>query len=136
VDILRCLLLDFGADSRQIIDFFQLHDAKQACAMCLTIICTSSLVDGNVHEAALRAFFLYGGDPTMASFAPNAEPMSPPPTPHLDWSRNGSIADWSHNIRCKIYGVYDLYTFSSTSTIIDTATVTRKCAIQTRYQYL
>lgn len=96
VDLLRSLLLTQGADSREVGDFFALHRADHACAMCLIIMCASGAANTQAADAALRAFFVHGGDPQV---------FFPPLTPNvadanLDWSRNGSIADWTH-MRCK-----------------------------------
>uniref|UniRef100_A0A914UNX2 Nucleoporin Nup133/Nup155-like N-terminal domain-containing protein n=1 Tax=Plectus sambesii TaxID=2011161 RepID=A0A914UNX2_9BILA len=95
VDLLRSLLLTHGADSREVGDFFALHRADHACAMCLIIMCASGAVNTQAADAALRAFFVYGGDPQMffAPLTPNI------PDANLDWSRNGSIAEWTHHMR-------------------------------------
>ncbi|GAB6032748.1 hypothetical protein CHUAL_011616 [Chamberlinius hualienensis] len=66
VDQLRQLILDSrGVDSDVVRSFFTLHQEEQACAMCLILACSPVPQDKQVSEWAVRALFLYGGEPVL-----------------------------------------------------------------------
>ena len=93
VDQLRELLLKAGnAHSVLVKRFFQLNSPNQACATALMLACSKAAVDVHVSVLAADAFFLYGGEtsiaPTSAAAVATLAPttlgpatMSPPMTP-------------------------------------------------------
>ena len=91
VDQLRELLLKAGsAHSVLVKRFFQLNSPSQACATSLMLACSKSAVDVHVSALAADAFFLYGGETTIApssaaggaTLAPTTiGPMTTPMTP-------------------------------------------------------
>lgn len=66
VDVLRQLLVDcHGPDNDAVRSFFMIQKEDQACATTLILACLESLQNVEVAEWATRAFFLYGGEPTL-----------------------------------------------------------------------
>ncbi|KAB0800462.1 hypothetical protein PPYR_06202 [Photinus pyralis] len=96
VDLLRQLLTDCqGPENDAVKAFFAIEKEDQACATSLILACLESMQNMEVSEWATRAFFLYGGEPKIAtvpafmqttssphqtSFFPNI--MSTPIHPH------------------------------------------------------
>jgi len=77
VDQLRELLLKAGsAHSVLVKRFFQLNSPGQACATALMLACSKTAVDVHVSALAADAFFLYGGETTIAPSAV-ATPLAP-----------------------------------------------------------
>ncbi|XP_046658271.1 nuclear pore complex protein Nup155 [Homalodisca vitripennis] len=75
VDVLSQLLQQYnGPESDVVKAYFQSQTEDQACATCLLLACDLSVHNTQLAEWATRAFFLYGGEPKVAS----AQVLSPP----------------------------------------------------------
>eukprot|EP00096_Caligus_rogercresseyi_P005390 TRINITY_DN2077_c0_g1_i1.p1 TRINITY_DN2077_c0_g1~~TRINITY_DN2077_c0_g1_i1.p1 ORF type:complete len:1265 (-),score=396.32 TRINITY_DN2077_c0_g1_i1:325-4119(-) len=77
MDHLKQLLIDHGEDSEIVKGFFTLHGEAQASATALILACsTESVVNIRVSEMAVRAFFLFGGEPRFV-FAQQQQQQMP-----------------------------------------------------------
>ncbi|KAF5276078.1 hypothetical protein FQA39_LY00874 [Lamprigera yunnana] len=102
VDLLKQLLLDcHGPENESVKTFFAIQKEDQACATSLILACLENVQNSEIAEWAARAFFLYGGEPKVASnqplitspnvttpFVPNI--MSTPILPHLQMQQQSS----------------------------------------------
>ena len=78
VDQLRELLLKAGSAHSVLVErFFQLNSPHQACATSLMLACSKAAIDVHVASLAADAFFLYGGE---TSIAPSTAPSTLAPT--------------------------------------------------------
>lgn len=72
IDILKQLLMDsHGQDSDTIKAFFMIQKEDQACATSLVLASMEAEDNIEIAEYATRGFFMFGGEPTLASIGIN-----------------------------------------------------------------
>lgn len=68
VDVLRRILRESrGADTEALRTFFEVMREEQGCATCLIVASQDEDDDGEVADYATRAFFVFGGEPRLAT---------------------------------------------------------------------
>ncbi|XP_039282164.1 nuclear pore complex protein Nup155 [Nilaparvata lugens] len=79
VDMLVDLLTDSnGPDSELVKSYFSSQTEQQAAATCLILACNQSTKNAQIAEWATRAFFLYGGEPSIGAVQHHVSAMSSP----------------------------------------------------------
>ncbi|KAF7285413.1 nuclear pore complex protein Nup154 [Rhynchophorus ferrugineus] len=69
VDLLRQILKDsHGQDTEALKTFFAIQKETQACATSLILASLESEENAEIAELATRAFFMFGGEPKVATF--------------------------------------------------------------------
>lgn len=79
VDMLVELLTESnGPDSELVKSYFSSQTEQQAAATCLILACNHSTRNVQLAEWATRAFFLYGGEPSIGAVQQHVSAMSSP----------------------------------------------------------
>ena len=93
VDQLRELLLKSGSAHGVLVKrFFQLNSPNQACATALMLACSKAAVDIQVSALAADAFFLYGGETSIAPSAASATTITPAMSPPMTPSSGSNVS--------------------------------------------
>ncbi|KAI6220995.1 hypothetical protein M3Y99_01570000 [Aphelenchoides fujianensis] len=67
VQLYRRILEQYGADSKQMHGFVELHGPLEICVMALIVLATDTSPEGSLKEMALRMFFAHGGQPALVA---------------------------------------------------------------------